>query len=137
MDGDHTKGPGQMGNAWFTGTNPGGNEFVGDVEGGPCILTSPNFSVIGDSILSFWYFFGAVPFCSRTSFVIDMSFDDGVTWMVELVRFQAVVMDGAWTFVKTNLPSGTMNVRVRMRVTDGDSCALEAGIDDFLICPIG
>ena len=134
VDGDHTLGPNGNGNAWYTAPNQ--NSGDGDVDFGPCILTSRDYEIENDSVLSFWYFYGVCRDNCHSSLVIDLSFDGGVEYTMDLIRIENTTSVGEWTFFRRVLPSNTTQVTLRVQVSDQNDCIVETGIDDFGICSI-
>ena len=58
--------------------------------------------------------------------------------LIPLIQ-ESGLQEGAWTCFQTVLPPGTTQALFFLQVSDrqaGLDCYVEAGIDDFAICPI-
>ncbi len=132
VGGDATTG---NGNALFTATNS--SVGVNDVDGGECILNSPNFSVANASTLSINYFHGqrdAGDDPSGDFFVLEVSTNGGASFS-PIVNDGDITSNAQWTNATAQIPAGS-DVRVRVRVSDGAGPGdlVEGGIDDLSIC---
>jgi hypothetical protein len=132
---DHTPNPGAI--CWVTGDGAEGEEpGANDVDGGRTTLMSPlyDLSPYANAVVRYhrWYTndTGADP--SGDQWVVDVSPDDGVTW----VRMETLTASRrAWTRVERALTDFVpLTATVRFRVVANDAyneSMVEAGLDDF------
>ncbi|MDO1511875.1 Ig-like domain-containing protein [Maribacter confluentis] len=123
-------------NAFFTATNT--SVGVNDVDGGVAIATSPTYTVVDESELSIWYFFGQRDAGDDNSdyFLLEYSIDGGATYTT-LASYGDETVVASWTNATAIIPSNS-NLVVRVSAADGpnDGDIVEAGIDDFTITSI-
>ena len=122
-------------NSIFTATNTAAG--TNDVDGGNCILTSPNFSVSAASTLSVAYFHGqrdAGDDAAGDFFLLEFSTDGGTNFNT-LVSNGDSTSNAAWTTATAQIPAGS-NVQLRVQCSDGAGPGdlVECGIDDVSIC---
>ena len=123
--------------------NTGGST---DVDNGSTLLTSPTFSLVGqsDAEISYWRWYsnatGAAPLAD--TFVVQVSNNNGSTWTTaETVGPGTITtpeVNGLWFFKSFKLSSigvaPTANMRVRFNAQDtGSGSVVEAAIDDFAV----
>ncbi|MEM8960123.1 MAG: M12 family metallo-peptidase [Acidobacteriota bacterium] len=121
-------------NALYTATNTSAGNA--DVDGGECILTSPNYSVSASSTLSVNYFHGQRDTGDDASgdyFVIEFSENGGSTWQ-NLVSIGDTRTTASWTPASIGSVSGNVILRVRVSDGAGPGDIIEGGIDDLSIC---
>lgn len=141
---DHTGAPGV--NCWVTGQgSPGGASGSADVDGGRTTLLSPvfNLSAQPGAQVSYWRWFAN----SNGGDVlrIDVSNDNGTTWVNAETVGPAADNNGGWIFHQFTLSDfvpPTATVRVRVVAEDaGTGNVVEAAFDDFAIstpaCDVG
>jgi len=143
---DHTATPGVK--CWFTGQGTaGGAVGAADVDGGVATLVSPAFNCTGyaEVQVSYWRWYsnnqGANP--ATNTFPIDVSADNGVTWVNLETVSQAAGDTAGWvqkSFKLNGLITPSAQVRFRFRANDATGAVVEAAIDDFrlvgLTCPV-
>ena len=143
---DHTAAPGVK--CWFTGQGTaGGTVGAADVDGGVTTLVSPAFNCTGyaEVQVSYWRWYsnnqGANP--ATNTFPIDVSADNGVTWVNLETVSQVAGETAAWvqkSFKLNGLITPSAQVKFRFRATDTTGAVVEAAIDDFrligLTCPV-
>ena len=143
---DHTAAPGVK--CWFTGQGTaGGTVGAADVDGGVTTLVSPAFNCTGygEVQVSYWRWYsnnqGANP--ATNTFPIDVSADNGVTWVNLETVSQATGETAAWvqkSFKLNGLITPSAQVKFRFRANDATGAVVEAAIDDFrlvgLTCPV-
>ena len=129
--------------AYITGQHPGGGAGANDVDNGRTTLTTPRLDLSdadGTTTISYWRWYsnsaGANPF--NDVFVVDISSDDGQTWVnVETVGPDGPQVSGGWfehRFNPADLVPPTDQVRLRFVASDDDPQALvEAAVDGFRI----
>ncbi|MFK8017934.1 MAG: S8 family serine peptidase [Gammaproteobacteria bacterium] len=122
-------------NAIYTATNTSAG--ADDVDGGNCVLDSPQWNVTSLSELSVWYFHGQrdTGDDAGDGFQLEVSTNGGATWSV-IASNGDVRSSAAWTNATANIPAGS-NVQLRMQCIDagGGGDLIECGIDDLSICP--
>jgi len=133
LAGDHTTG---SGNAFFSAVNTSAGS--NDVDGGNCIVESPNYSVSAASTVSIWYFHGqrdAGDDPSGDFFELEISTNGGSTWTTMASRGDQQT-NAVWTEATAVVPAGS-TVRLRAQASDGSGPGdlVEAGVDDLSICP--
>ena len=142
---DHTPGSGV--NCWFTGQGTvAGTLSAADVDSGTTTLVSPTFNCAGysDVEVSYWRWYsnnlGSNP--ATNTFPIDVSADNGVTWVNLETVSQAVGATAQWvqkSFRLYGLVTPTAQMRFRFRAGDYTGAVVEAAIDDFrlvgITCP--
>jgi hypothetical protein len=138
---DHTDDPGT--NCWFTGQgSPGGSLGENDVDVGRTTLLSPVLDLTGlnDPQIRYWRWYsnntGNAP--NADVFVIDITSDDGASWVnVETVGPSGDEVGGGWIrhqFVAADFVVPTAQVRLRFVVSDlGSGSIVEAAIDDVRV----
>jgi hypothetical protein len=134
---DFTASPGVK--AWITGQGAvGGGLGAADVDGGVTTLVSPAFDCSGfdDASISYhrWYSNNAGAGANADSMPIEISGDNGVTWVqLENVTENA----GAWvkkTFRIQTYVTASTQVRIRFRAQDlATGSIVEAGVDDVRV----
>jgi hypothetical protein len=134
---DHTPGLGVK--CWFTGQGAvGGSVSAADVDGGVTTLVSPAFNCAGysDVEVSYWRWYsnnkGTNP--ATNTFPIDVSGDNGVTWVNLETVSQAVGQTSEWvqkSFKLNGRVPLSAQVKFRFRASDYTGAAVEAAIDDF------
>ena len=134
---DHTPAPGVK--CWFTGQGTaGGTVGEMDVDGGVTTLTSPAFDCTGYSevYVSYWRWFsnnqGANP--ATQVFPIDVSADNGATWVNLETVTQAASDVAAWTqksFRLNSFITPSAQVKFRFKAQDLVGAVVEAAVDDF------
>ena len=143
---DHTAAPGVK--CWFTGQGTvGGAIGAADVDGGVATLVSPAFNCTGygEVQVSYWRWYsnnlGSQP--ATNTFPIDVSADNGVTWVNLETVSQVAGETAAWvqkSFKLNGLITPSAQVKFRFRATDATGAVVEAAIDDFrligLSCPV-
>jgi hypothetical protein len=143
---DHTAAPGVK--CWFTGQGTaGGAVGAADVDGGVTTLVSPTFNCSGYSEVqvSYWRWYsnnaGSNP--ATNTFPIDVSADNGVTWVNLETVSQVAGETAAWvqkSFKLNGLITPSAQVKFRFRANDATGAVVEAAIDDFrligLTCPV-
>jgi hypothetical protein len=143
---DHTAAPGVK--CWFTGQGTAGGAIgAADVDGGVATLVSPTFNCTGYSEVqvSYWRWYsnnlGSQP--ATNTFPIDVSADNGVTWVNLETVSQVAGETAAWvqkSFKLNGLITPSAQVKFRFRATDATGAVVEAAIDDFrligLTCPV-
>jgi hypothetical protein len=110
-----------------------GNEQGHDVDGGSVSLVSPPIEVPGPGAeLRYWRWFTTSSIALEDQFVVEVSIDDGATWLpVETYTSNGV----GWihrAFMLDDIPGfePTPHLRVRFTASDvGYSSAVEAGVD--------
>ncbi|MFO0873662.1 MAG: FG-GAP-like repeat-containing protein [Phycisphaerales bacterium] len=116
----------------------GGAAGSSDVDGGPTQLVSPSFSLAGeqDGLISYarWFYCDDAGVVGADAFVIEISNDDGATWVpVESVNTNA----GVWvthSFLVSNFVAPTGTMRLRFTTSDNpNNSTTEAGLDDLVI----
>jgi hypothetical protein len=142
---DHTEAPGAT--CWVTGQGlVGGLLGDADVDGGATILTSPSYNLADAAAVTVsywrWYSNGAAGIPYADTFRVDVSTDDGATWVnAETVGPGSATdpdTNPGWRFARWNFNdlglTPTAHVRVRFIAEDaGAGSAIEAAIDDFRI----
>ena len=133
LAGDHTTG---SGNAFFSAVNTSAG--FNDVDGGNCIVESPNYSVGAGSTVSVWSFHGqrdAGDDPSGDFFLLEISTDGGASWST-MASVGDQTSNAAWTEATAIVSAGS-TVRLRIQVSDGSGPGdlVEAGVDDLSICP--
>ncbi len=128
---------------YVTGQHNGGGAGTNDVDNGKTTLTSPAFNLTAyddTTEISYWRWYsnsaGAAPFTD--TFVVDISADNGQTWVnVETVGPTGPEVSGGWfqhRFRPADLIPLTGSVRLRFIASDYDPQSLvEAAIDGFRI----
>lgn len=110
-----------------------------DVDGGECILDSPNYSVGSNSTLSVSYFHGQRDSGDDSSdfFALEVSLNGGQNYQ-SLVSNGDTRQSAQWRSVSASIPAGS-DVRLRMRCSDGAGAGdiVECGLDDIEICGAG
>ena len=143
---DHTAAPGVK--CWFTGQGTaGGAVGAADVDGGVTTLVSPTFNCSGYSEVqvSYWRWYsnnaGSNP--ATNTFPIEVSADNGVTWVNLETVSQVAGETAAWvqkSFKLNGLITPSAQVKFRFRANDATGAVVEAAIDDFrligLNCPV-
>jgi|GEM_PF-405625 len=143
---DHTAAPGVK--CWFTGQGTvGGDIGAADVDGGVATLVSPTFNCTGyaEVQVSYWRWYsnnlGSQP--ATNTFPIDVSSDNGATWVNLETVSQAAGETAAWvqkSFKLNGLITPSAQVKFRFRATDTTGAVVEAAIDDFRLigrtCPV-
>ncbi len=136
---DHTPDPASQ--CWFTGQGtPGGSLGENDVDNGQTTLMSPAIDVSGmnDPRIRYWRWYsnatGASP--NTDTFVVDISNDNGVTWVnVETVGPAGPETAGGWIehdFRVADFVTPTSQVRLRFIASDfAPGSIVEAAIDDL------
>ncbi|HEX8877307.1 MAG TPA: matrixin family metalloprotease [Phycisphaerales bacterium] len=117
-----------------------------DVDNGSTLLTSPTFSLAGqsDAEISYWRWYstgtGGSPYAD--TFVVQVSNNNGSTWTTaETVgpgNITTPEVNGLWFFKSFRLSSigvaPTANMRVRFNAQDtGSGSVVDAAIDDFAV----
>ncbi|MFK7884049.1 MAG: GC-type dockerin domain-anchored protein [Phycisphaerales bacterium] len=127
------------GSCYLTDNSTNGGDCNSDVDGGSTVLTSPTMDASGgNSVISYarWYdnSFGGSP--NADIFVVDVSDDDGATWMeLETVGPGGSESNGGWfqkQFALGDIPGFEQNDMFRIRFTasdTGDGSVVEAAID--------
>ncbi len=131
---DHTAGTGK---ALFTAfnTSPGN----ADVDGGECILESPEYAIHTESDVSLWYYHGQRDPGDDPSgdfFHLEFSIDGSTDWS-SMASFGDERIQAEWTeAIATGVSAGS-RLKIRLRVSDGAGPGdiIEAGLDDLVICP--
>jgi hypothetical protein len=136
-------------NCFFTGqgTNPA-SLGEADVDNGTTILTSPVFSAVGIArpTLNYWRWYdnarGASP--NNDIFTVELSSDNGATWVLAETAGPATDNVGGWKFRRIPLSSVsglliTSTMRVRFSASDlGAGSIVEAAVDEVsltgLVC---
>jgi len=138
---DHTPAPGVR--CWVTGQGSvGGSVGENDVDGGRTTLRSPRLDLSGLSHprISYWRWYnnsaGASP--NEDTFVVDISSDDGASWVnVEIVGPSGPQTAGGWfrhEFRVADFVPPTSQVRLRFVASDlGSGSIVEAAMDDLLV----
>jgi hypothetical protein len=139
---DHTPGSGAK--CWFTGQGTvAGLPSAADVDSGTTTLVSPTFNCAGysDIEVSYWRWYsnntGGNP--ATNTFPIDVSADNGVTWVNLETVSQAVGATAAWvqkSFRLNGLVTPSAQVKFRFRAGDFTGAVVEAAIDDFRLVGI-
>ncbi len=143
---DRTAAPGVK--CWFTGQGTaGGAVGAADVDGGVATLVSPTFNCSGYSEVqvSYWRWYsnnvGSNP--ATNTFPIDVSADNGVTWVNLETVSQVAGETAGWvqkSFKLNGLITPSAQVKFRFRANDATGAVVEAAIDDFrligLNCPV-
>lgn len=123
---------------WVTGNGvPGGGAGSADLDGGPSILTSPQFSLEdGDGIVSYarWFYCDDVGVVGADTMSVSISNDDGNTW----VQLEAIDTNaGAWVYKSFQVGSyvaPTATMRVRWTISDNpNNSVTEGGVDAFKV----
>ena len=122
-------------NSIFTATNTSAG--ADDVDGGNCILRSPNWSVSDASTLSVAHFHGqrdAGDDSSGDFFRLEYSTNGGSSWST-LASNGDSTSNAAWSTSTAQIPAGS-NVAIRVQCSDGSGAGdlVECGIDDVSIC---
>jgi len=132
---------------WVTGQgSPGGSLGENDVDGGATTLITPalDLTTLSDPTISYWRWYsndtGNAP--NQDIFVIDISDDDGATWVnVETVGPSGPETSGGWfyhEFRVADFVALTGTVRVRFIASDdGAGSIVEAAVDDFQVVDTG
>jgi len=139
---DHTVGQGV--NCWFTGQGtPAGTLSAADVDSGTTTLVSPTFNCSGysDVEVSYWLWYSnnLGPNPATNTFPIDVSANNGLTWVNLETVSQAVGETAAWvkkSFKLNGLITPTAQVKFRFRAGDYTGAVVEAAIDDFRLVGI-
>ena len=129
--------------AYITGQHPGGGVGTNDIDNGRTTLTTPRLDLSAGettTTISYWRWYsntaGAAP--AADVFTVDISNDDGLTWVnVETVGPDGPQVSGGWFEHRFN-PADLVPVtdRVRMRFVAADEGAgslVEAAVDGFRI----
>jgi hypothetical protein len=134
---DHTPGSGAK--CWFTGQGTvAGLPSAADVDSGTTTLVSPTFNCAGysDIEVSYWRWYsnntGGNP--ATNTFPIDVSADNGVTWVNLETVSQVAGETAAWvqkSFKLNGRVPLSAQVKFRFRASDYTGAAVEAAIDDF------
>ena len=128
---------------WVTGQgSAGGGVGDQDVDGGTTTLVSATYDLTpyDDPRIGYWRWYnnvaGAAP--NSDTFVIDISNNDGASWVnVEVVGPTGSETAGGWIYHEFNVAdfvTPTNQVKLRFVASDlGDGSIVEAAIDDFQI----
>jgi hypothetical protein len=134
---DHSQAPGTM--CMVTGQGSvGGSQGEADVDGGKTTLTSPaiDLSDKDSALLTYWRWYasdtGSAP--SSDNFVVDVSGNNGVSWVnLETLAYS----DRQWRKMEFYLEDHvalTGQVKVRFIAQDqGSGSIVEAAVDDFSV----
>lgn len=141
-DNDATSGAGTRCFITQNGT-PGGAANASDVDNGPTFLTSPAFDLVGqDAFVSFaaWFFCDDFNAAGADSLLVEVSNDDGATWVSTVNILTTSNTWKAHSFRVSDYVEPTSTVRVRFQTSDiGNNSITEAGIDNFqietILCP--
>ncbi|MFZ4574691.1 MAG: GC-type dockerin domain-anchored protein [Phycisphaerales bacterium] len=139
---DHSADP--LGNCYFTGqgTNPA-SLGEADVDNGSTVLTSTAFSATGitNPTIAYWRWYdnsrGGAP--ASDVFTVELSSDNGATWITASTIGPATQNVGGWIFQAIPVSSvpglaATANMRIRFTASDvGTGSVVEAAIDDFSV----
>lgn len=126
---------------WFTGSNPGGDDGVDDVDGGTTILLSPaiDLSATATAELSYyrWYANSDPGVDTQDYFRVDVSEGNGKNW-INLETLDYTQSAAGWTkmtFALENFINLTDEVRIQFVVSDGlfQGSFIEAAVDDVAI----
>jgi hypothetical protein len=141
---DRTPGTGV--NCWFTGQGTAGSTNAGeaDIDNGLTTLLSPVYNLAGsaNATVSYWRWYsnglGGAP--NADTFRVDVSTDNGATWVNAETNGPGDSPDTrpGWRFASWTLASKGLTppaqVRVRFVAEDaGTGSLIEAGVDDFQI----
>jgi len=140
---DHTPDPGTM--CFVTGQHFGGSAGASDVDGGKTTLFSPvlDLSEASDAVVSYWRWYsndqGGAPHADV--FVVDISADDGQSWVnAETVGPSGIETSGGWfyhEFRVADFVTPSTAVKIRFVASDyGAASLIEAAVDDFLVSAI-
>ncbi len=132
---DHTPAPGIK--CFVTGNGTvGGAAGENDVDGGCTTLISPlyDLSEADMAFLSYWRWFGMGGLSADDEFEVDISGDDGATWIpLERVPNNDTVWRKITVAIHDLMPLSAQ-MRVRFRACDlGSGGLIEAGIDDVAV----
>ena len=119
----------------FTATNSSAG--ANDVDGGNCILGSPNWNASSASTLSVWYFHGQRDSGGDANgdfFRLEYSTNGGATFNI-LASNGDTTRNAVWTNATASIPAGS-TVQLRVQCSDGTASGdlIECGIDDVSIC---
>lgn len=141
---DRTADPGV--NCYFTGQGPpGGGAGDNDVDGGRTTLISPAFDLAGaaDATFAYWRWYsnsaGGGP--NADIFVIDISNDDGASWInLETIGPSGPGTSGGWienSFQLASVIAPTAQIRLRFIAEDINTGSLiEAAVDDLRVTAV-
>jgi murein tripeptide amidase MpaA len=116
---------------------PGGDASVSDLDGGPTILISPKLDLTGltNPRIRFyrWVYSTSQDFEGADSLFVDVSSDDGATW----VTVKEIEHENAWRsdgFDVADFIEPNDTVRVRFRIADNPNNAVtEGAVDDVVV----
>jgi murein tripeptide amidase MpaA len=140
---DHSPGGSQC---WVTDGRAGDSAFSYDVDGGKTTLISPtlNLADTQDPVVSYWrwYYNNAVLYTPDDVFEVDISNDDGASWVnLEACGPDGVLTDGGWfyrEFHVADFVTPTAHVKLRFVASDyGEDSLVEAAVDDFQVIGSG
>ena len=138
---DHTDAPGTM--CYVTGQHsPGEGAGYNDIDGGRTSLITPAIDATGITYpaIAYWRWYsnsaGATPLTDI--FEVDVSNDDGVTWVpVETVGPGGSEVSGGWIYHEfrvADFVTPTALVRLKFVASDeGEGSLVEAAIDDLAL----
>lgn len=137
---DHTADPGVK--CWVTDARRGLDDGAYDVDGGKTTLKSPTINLAGypDATVSYWrwYHNSAGYYPNNDTFAIDLSNDNGLTWVrVETIGPAGEGTAGGWLYHEFQVASfmaPTAQMKIRFIAQDlGNPSLVEAAVDDFRV----